>query len=183
MTASNADPFAVLDFWWRAGPAKWFAKDEAFDAAIRDQFGDAVEAALVGELDHWAKRPHGSMALLILIDQFPRNLFRDSAKAFAGDEKARDVADQALAKGFDKVFPVNVRRFFFLPFEHSEDIADQERAVDLFMASGDDEGLFWAYKHLDAIRRFGRFPHRNAVLGRESSAAEQAFLDKGGFSG
>lgn len=177
------DPITVLDFWWRAGPAKWFAKNDDFDAAIRDQFGKAVEEALAGAYDAWTKSPHGSLALLVLLDQFPRNIYRNDPRAFASDAKAREVADAALRQGFDKAFPMDCRRFFYLPFEHSEDMADQQRSIDLFMQTDDERGLLYAYKHIDAIRRFGRFPHRNAVLGRQSTAEEVAFLQMGGFSG
>ncbi len=181
--AATADPVTILDFWWRAGPAKWFAKDDAFDAAIRENFGAAVEAALAGAWDGWAEHPDTALALLILLDQFPRNIYRNDPRAFSGDERARRIATTAVDRGYDRVFPMEARRFFYLPFEHSEDMADQERSIDLFMQTNDEQGLFYAYKHIDAIRRFGRFPHRNAVLGRESTDAEKAFLAMGGFTG
>jgi len=176
-------PLDVLDFWFHAGPEKWFAKNDAFDAAIREQFGALVEAAASGACDGWAATPHGALALLLALDQFPRNLYRGSAKAFAADGKARAIADAALAAGFDKAYPVEIRKFFYLPFEHSEAIEDQERAIDLFMACGDHDGLHWAFMHMELIRRFGRFPHRNPVLGRETTEAERTFLQAGGFSG
>ena len=127
--------------------------------------------------------PEGALALLILLDQFPRNMFRGAARAFATDPLARAIAAGALLKGFDAQVPPEMRGFFYLPFMHSEDLADQERCVALYQAAGDADGLKWAQEHADIIRRFGRFPHRNAVLGRASTPEEQAFLDSGGFAG
>lgn len=182
MTKAGASPFDVLDFWWRAGPSKWFAKDNAFDREIRERFGGAVEAAMAGKLDSWADGPHSALALLILLDQFPRNIHRGSPLAFCGDEKARTVAAQAVEAGFDRAFPKDARTFFYLPFEHAEDMAAQERSVDLFRQNGTEKEYLYALIHMDVIRRFGRFPHRNAVLGRETTAAEATFLAEGGFS-
>ena len=173
----------VLAFWREAGPDKWFAKDEDFDAEIARRFRPLVDAAARGELSDWEETPEGVYALLILLDQFPRNLNRDSAHAFAADPLAREVAGRAIARGFDEAFENPERRFLYMPFMHSEDLADQERCVALSKASGDDDSTKWAIVHRDIIRDFGRFPHRNAVLGRESSAEEQRFLDDGGFSG
>jgi uncharacterized protein (DUF924 family) len=123
------------------------------------------------------------LALLLVLDQFPRNMFRGSARAFAADGAAREVADRAIARGFDQEAKSEERSFFYLPFEHSENLADQERCVALARATGDADTLEWAELHADIIRRFGRFPHRNAVLGRAATAAEQEFLDGGGFTG
>ncbi len=180
---SSISTFDILDFWWSAGLKKWFGSDEAFDAEIRERFGAAIDAALAGEFDDWAETPHGALALLLLLDQFTRNARRGSAEAFAGDAKALAVAARAVDAGFDRAYPKPMRMFFYLPFEHSEDLADQERSVDLFRRLGDPEGYLYALIHLDAIRRFGRFPHRNVLLGRETTAAEQAYLDDGGFKG
>ncbi len=182
MTQTRPTPFDVLDFWWLAGPSKWFAKNDAFDSDIRERFGDAVEAALAGKYDDWADGAHGALALLILLDQFPRNIFRGSAQAFSGDPKARMIADRAVGAGFDRAFPKDARTFFYLPFEHAEDMAAQERSVDLFRTNGTEKEYLYALIHMDVIRRFGRFPHRNAVLGRETTAEEAAFLAEGGFS-
>lgn len=159
----------IIAFWREAGPDKWFEKDEAFDAAIRARFLAAYEAAAAGELDGWMETAEGSYALLLLLDQFPRNLFRNSARAFATDEKARAVADHAITRGFDQRFDTLERRFFYLPFMHSEALADQERCVALCEALGDEECTMYAVIHRDIIRDFGRFPHRNPVLGRDTS--------------
>ena len=177
----TADPLHILDFWWRAGPARWFARDDAFDEACRD-FHAAYEAAARGALDGWAAAPHSALALVLLTDQIPRNIFRGTARAFATDEKALATASTALEQGFDRAFPPDARAFFYLPFMHSEDIAAQERALDLYRALGEKEQYFYAFLHHDAIRRFGRFPHRNAVLGRPSTPAETAYLEGGGFA-
>lgn len=182
MTQDKPDALDILDFWWAAGPARWFARDEAFDTAIRDRFQGATETAATGALDVWAETPHGSLALLLLLDQFPRNLYRGDARAFAADAHARRIAGHALELGHDRAFPREARVFFYLPFEHSESLADQERSVDLFRRHGEREAYFYALVHLDVIRRFGRFPHRNAALGRTTSPAEAAFLADGGFS-
>jgi uncharacterized protein (DUF924 family) len=174
---------AVLNFWRNAGPDKWFKKDDAFDAAIRARFLRTHETAAAGRLAEWENSPEGTLALLIVLDQFPRNMFRGSARAFASDPLARQVADRAIAQGFDRQVPAAERGFFYLPFEHSESLSDQERCCALYSAAGDTEGLKWAEIHAEIIRKFGRFPHRNAVLGRTTTQEEQAFLDAGGFSG
>jgi uncharacterized protein (DUF924 family) len=175
-------PQDVLAFWRAAGPDKWFTKDTAFDDAIRTQFLAAYEAAAARALA-WDDTAEGALALLIVLDQFPRNIFRGSARAFAADPLAREVATRAIARGFDHEVAVPERCFFYLPFEHSETLADQERCIALNRASGDADAVKWAELHADIIRRFGRFPHRNAVLGRTTTPEEQAFLNDGGFSG
>ncbi|MGB6537383.1 MAG: DUF924 family protein [Xanthobacteraceae bacterium] len=173
----------VLSFWHEAGRERWFERDEAFDAAIRAQFAATCEDAAAGGLDAWQNGPRGALALVIVLDQFPRNMFRHSARAYAADPLAREVTRRAIARGFDQQIAMPARVFFYLPFEHSEERADQERAVALIGATGDADLLKWAQLHADIIRRFGRFPHRNAVLGRITTPEEQAFLDTGGFSG
>jgi len=173
----------VLAFWRAAGSDKWFARDDAFDADVEARFLPTYEAAAAGKLGAWEATADGALALLIVLDQFPRNMFRNSARAFAADPFARAVADRALARGFDRNFPPAEQTFFYLPFEHSEDAADQDRCVALFRACGDADLLKWAELHADIIRRFGRFPHRNALLGRATTPEEQAFLDGGGFAG
>jgi uncharacterized protein (DUF924 family) len=177
-----ASPTEILTFWKDAGPGKWFAKNRAFDADIRTRFLETHFAAARRELDDWAQTAEGALALLILLDQFPRNLFRGSAHAFATDPLARGVAARAVEAGFDLSFPAQLRCFFYLPFEHSEDLGDQERSVLLNAPLGEQERKY-ALIHRDIIARFGRFPHRNASLGRETTAEEQSFLDEGGFSG
>ena len=180
MVASAAE---VVRFWQEAGPDRWFTKNDAFDTEIRERFFDTYEAAAAGKLSDWEQCAQGALALLILLDQFPRNMFRGDARAFATDPLARAVAAGGIVRGFDGQVPKELRGFFYLPFEHSEDIADQERCIAFNKAIGDAEGLKWAEIHADIIRRFGRFPHRNAVLGRTTTPEEQAFLDGGGFAG
>jgi uncharacterized protein (DUF924 family) len=184
-TANDAGvcPADILAFWRDAGPQRWFARDEAFDAAIRTRFLTVHEAAATGLLAAWEDIADGALALLIVLDQFPRNMFRGSARAYASDALARAVAARALARGFDLRFANPERRFFYLPFMHSEDVADQERCVSLCAAAGDRDGVDYAIIHADIIRRFGRFPHRNEVLGRTMTAEEAAFLADGGFAG
>jgi uncharacterized protein (DUF924 family) len=172
----------VVSFWREAGPKRWFEKDAAFDAEIRGRFHSLHAAAAAGELKAWEKTAEGSLALLILLDQFSRNMFRNDPRAFAVDLLARAIAAGALIKGFDGQVG-DMHKFFYLPFEHSEDITDQQHALTLYRAAGDADGLKWAEIHADIIRRFGRFPHRNAALGRNTTPEEQAFLDGGGFSG
>lgn len=183
----TAKPQDVLGFWTAAGPDKWFAKSEAFDDAIRLKFEPVHLSAARGKYDAWAAEAEGALALLILLDQFPRNLYRDSGHAFATDGKARAIAAAAVAAGHDKALAPELRPFFYLPYEHSESLADQETSIALFEAllksTGDADSLKWAIAHRDIIARFGRFPHRNKCLGRTTTAAEQAFLDEGGFAG
>ena len=179
----NASPQAVLAFWREAGPEKWFNKDPAFDDDIRRRFLETYEAAAAGQLADWEQTADGALALTIVLDQFPRNMFRGSPRAFAADPIARAVAERALARGFDRQTPLPDRQFFYIPLEHSESLPDQERCCALFRSTGDAELLKWAQSHADIIRRFGRFPHRNAVLRRATTPDEQAFLDAGGFSG
>lgn len=188
----NPHDFAkVLDFWFGAadsperGRARnaWFRKSLAFDELIRDRYLRTWEVAVDGRLEHWNATPLAALALVVVLDQFPRNMFRGSARAFAADPLARKIAAQAIERGLDQKVAVAERSFFYLPFEHSETLADQERCVALNRASGDADALKWAELHADIIRRFGRFPHRNAVLGRVTTPEEQAFLDGGGFAG
>jgi uncharacterized protein (DUF924 family) len=174
---------AVLAFWRAAGPDKWFEKDAAFDENIRARFLETYEAAAAGKLSDWEQTAEGALALTIVLDQFPRNMFRGDARTYAADPQARAVAERALERGFDRVVPLPDRQFFYLPFEHSEAMADQERCCALVAATGDADLLKWAQLHADIIRRFGRFPHRNTMLGRATTAEEQAFLDGGGFKG
>lgn len=182
-SAMPASPDAVLAFWFMAGPQAWFTKDAAFDEAIRARFLPTHEAAAAGRLAGWQAQPEPALALTILLDQFPRNLFRNDPRAFATDAAARAVADEAITAGFDQQVTALARPFFYLPFMHSEKLADQERCVALYHSIDHPEGLKFAELHADIIRRFGRFPHRNAALGRITTADEQAFLDSGGFSG
>jgi uncharacterized protein (DUF924 family) len=183
MNADEITPSDIVSFWRGAGPKAWFEKNTAFDDEVRRLFLRCHEAAASGALATWEDHAEGMLALLILLDQFPRNMFRSDARAFATDPMARAIASRAIVRGFDAQVAPEMRTFFYLPFEHSEDTADQERAVALYKAIGDADGLKWAELHADIIRRFGRFPHRNAVLGRTTTPDEQAFLDSGGFAG
>jgi uncharacterized protein (DUF924 family) len=178
-----AVPNDILGFWRSAGPKKWFTKNAAFDSAIRLKFEPVHHAAARGEYDAWAATAEGALALLILLDQFPRNLYRDSGHAFATDGKARAVARAAAEAGFHHEVQPELGQFFVLPFTHSEDLADQDMAIAIAAELEDADCLKWARIHRDVIARFGRFPHRNGSLGRETTAPEQAFLDEGGFSG
>lgn len=177
-----AAPDDVLAFWREAGRDKWFTQDDAFDADIREKFLATYEAAAAGKLDAWEADAEGTLALLIVLDQFPRNMFRGSVRCYATDSRARAVAHRALKRGCDQDVPEAERGFFFLPFMHSEDMADQQRCVALYREAGDAD-VTYAERHADIIRRFGRFPHRNALLGRPTTPEEQEFLDGGGFKG
>ena len=183
MTSAPAvSPDDVLTFWRQAGPSRWFAKDEAFDATFRQRFEAAHEAAASGRLAAWEESADGALALLVLLDQFPRNAYRGTARMFATDAQALDLAKRAVERAFPQSVEPGLRGFFHLPFSHSEELADQRRAVEL-NADADANWLHFARIHLEVIERFGRFPHRNAVLGRVTTPAEQQFLDEGGFAG
>jgi uncharacterized protein (DUF924 family) len=181
MTVST--PEEIIAFWREAGPEKWFSKDDAFDAAIRERFFLTYEAAARGDLNEWELTPDGALAVVILLDQFPRNMFRSTRGAFKTDPAALMAADRAIERGFDhKVDPV-LRRFFYLPFMHSESVRHQERSVALNEALGDPDSVKYAHHHHDIIARFGRFPHRNTILGRETTPDEARFLEENSFRG
>lgn len=179
---TQQSPASVVAFWRDAGPTRWFRKDDAFDALFRERFAVEYRAAADGELSSWQQTAEGTLALLILLDQYPRNSFRGTPQMFATDAAAVSVAQAAIAQGFDREVGDDLRRFFYLPFMHSERLADQERCVELHRPVGGD-GLRYAEIHHDAIVRFGRFPHRNPILGRTMTAEEQQYLDDGGFAG
>jgi uncharacterized protein (DUF924 family) len=172
----------VVEFWEKAGPALWFAKDADFDKRFRERFMADHEAAARGELMHWQSTAEGAFALVILLDQFPRNAFRGTARMYDTDAMARKVANTAFAAGYDRLMPVPLQKFFVLPLAHSEDLADQERAVALARRISADD-LAHAEHHRDIVRRFGRFPHRNEILHRESTREEVAYLENGGYQG
>lgn len=176
------DPSAVIAFWSEAGPSLWFAKDAAFDRRFRATFIEAHEAACRGEFDHWQKTPGGALALVLLLDQFPRNAFRGTPRMYASDAKALAVARAAIAAGRDRHIDADLRLFFYLPCAHSEVLADQEHSVAL-CRDLDANSLAHAEGHRDIVKRFGRFPHRNVILGRATTDEEQRFLDAGGFAG
>ena len=171
---------ALLAFWREAGMGKWFRGGAAFDEECRARWQDAHFAAARRECDDWMADADGALALVLLLDQIPRNIFRGSGHAFATDLLALHLATRAVDAGFDTQVEPALRFFFYLPFEHSEAMADQQRAVDLFTALGDDDLLGYAVAHRDVIARFRRFPHRNAALGRVNTPDEQAWLAAGG---
>lgn len=172
----------VVAFWRDAGYTKWFQGGEVFDGECRSRFLDAHHAAAQREYEAWMDSAEGALALMVLLDQIPRNIFRGSGHAFATDSLARHYAARALEAGFDAQVDPALRLFFYMPFEHSEDRAGQERAVALFTAMGDASYLKYAQAHRDVIARFGRFPHRNRALGRVNTVEEDEWLrDGGGF--
>ena len=177
-----AEAAAIVAFWREAGPELWFAKDAAFDERFRERFLALYEQAARGRLDGWRETADGAMALVILLDQFPRNAFRGTSRIYATGERARHIADLAIAAGHDIAFEPALRLFIYLPFGHSESLADQDRAVALCEPLGEPT-ISHARHHRDIIRRFGRFPHRNPILGRPITEDEQRYLDSGGFKG
>jgi uncharacterized protein (DUF924 family) len=176
-------PQDVVDFWMQAGEERWFTKDAAFDGALKVRFGEALAIARNGAFDHWAGTPDGALGLVILLDQVSRNVHRGSPLAFAADARALRLAKQAVAQGYLFRMPAPRAAWFLMPLEHSESIDDQWRCYALFQTMGLSDKAYWAKVHLDIIAKFGRFPHRNAVLGRRSTPEEIAFLKAGGFSG
>lgn len=178
-----ATPNDILHFWREAGPSQWFSKSARFDEAIRLKFEPVHHAAARGEHDDWADTAEGALALLILLDQFPRNLYRGSAHSYATDPKALTIARRATARGFHRDVEPLMAQFFVLPFEHSEALVDQDQGARLAVELDDADLQKWVGVHRDIIARFGRFPHRNACLGRSTTPEEQAFLDDGGFGG
>ncbi len=173
---------AVLNFWFNdTTPSQWFAKDPAFDALVRQRFQDLTSQAIAGELAPWSETPQSGLALVLLLDQFPRQLWRDSAKAFAGDPRALTLSLRALELGWVEAEPDQARRqFWLMPLMHSEELTVQEAALPLFSQLVDERTADFSRRHRDVIARFGRFPHRNAALGRVSSAAELALLQTPG---
>ncbi|HLS69179.1 MAG TPA: DUF924 family protein [Kiloniellales bacterium] len=167
----------VLDFWFAPGREdQWFVRSDAFDQEVIQHLGPWYQRARAGELEAWRVTPEGALALVLLLDQVPRHLFRNSAEAYACDAKAREITLESVAAGLDRQLGNAQRLFLYLPLEHSEELADQEQAVALITPLGDEEATRYAVIHRDIIARFGRFPHRNAVLGRESTPEETEFL-------
>lgn len=177
-----AEALAVVDFWRAAGPSRWFAKDPSFDRSFREQFLSLHEAAARGELSGWIATPNAALALLLLLDQFPRNAFRGTPRMYATDKMARHAAAAAIDAGHDRAVETQMRLFFCLPFGHSEDAADQDHSVALAQSLAEPNPSH-AKRHRDIIRRFGRFPHRNPILGRTMTKEEQQYLDEGGYAG
>ena len=188
----HPDAQEVLDFWFgkQTDPVfgsdrvEWFRKEPAFDDSIRSRFGALIERGLRGELEAWAEAPTSALAQVIVLDQFTRNVYRDTAAAFAGDARALATAQDAVARGLDRALKPFGRWFLYMPFEHAEDAAAQQRSLALFGALAEESGLAapleWAQKHADVIARFGRYPHRNAILGRASTPEEVVFLSQPG---
>lgn len=173
----------ITEFWRDAGPELWFSKSDDFDETVRQRYGDLPEKAMADAFSPWRDHPVSALALILVLDQFPRNIYRSSANAFAYDSKAMSEADHALKRQHDQAFSLPLKRFFYIPFMHSEELADQQRCLDLCRRVDDEEGVKFAQIHYDIIARFGRFPHRNDLLGRTTTEEEQRFLDDGGFAG
>jgi uncharacterized protein (DUF924 family) len=170
----------VLKFWFEESvPAQWFQRNDVYDKEIKSRFLCTYDMVMKDMCRDWAREPEGILALCLVLDQFPRNMFRDTPKSFEADEKAVSIAKDAIYKGFDKILPPIKRRFIYLPFEHSEKLTDQEKSLELFagMKESDPMAYEYAQGHYNIIRKFGRFPHRNKILGRESTAEEKAFLE------
>jgi uncharacterized protein (DUF924 family) len=181
--ACGVTPADILTFWRAAGRERWYERDDAFDAAVRSRFFELWQQAAAGELSSWETTDDGALALVIVLDQFPRNMFRGDIMTYSSDAPAREVASRAIARGGDIRVEPALLEFLYMPLMHSEDLADQQRCVELFRKAGNADNLKYAEDHAEIIRRFGRFPHRNPILGRPTTPEEQAFLDGGGFSG
>jgi uncharacterized protein (DUF924 family) len=181
MSETDVAPAGVLAFWRDAGPNRWYTPDDFFDVEVCRRYLDLWQQASAGELSSWEGSDDGALALVIVLDQFPRNIFRGDGRTYATDHLALEVADRAIERGVDARVDPALRQFLYLPLMHSESLPDQLRCIELSRAAGHDPK--WAEHHAGIIRRFGRFPHRNALLGRASTAEEQAFLDQGGFIG
>jgi len=182
MAEAPVTPAGILAFWRDAGPDRWYRRDDAFDAEIRRRFSDLWQRAAAGELSSWETSDDGALALVIVLDQFPRNMFRDNAMTYASDALAREIAHRAIDGGVGTRVDPELRQFLYLPLMHSEHLPDQLRCIELARKADNPESVKWAEHHADIIRRFGRFPHRNRLLGRPTTPEEQAFLDEGGFS-
>lgn len=176
-------PSGILAFWREAGRERWYKRSDAFDAEVRRRFLALWQSAVAGELASWEDSDEGALALIIVLDQFPRNMFRGTPEAFASDPLAREVARRAIDRGADRRIDPILLEFLYLPLMHSEHLPDQLHCVALFENTDNAENLKYAREHVDIIQRFGRFPHRNRLLGRDSTAEERAFLEGGGFAG
>ncbi len=186
MTANQGQeptPSEIVEFWFDAGPEQWFGKAPEFDDEITRRFGHTAEQAANGAFDDWCKTSEGTLALILVLDQFRRNIHRGSSQAFSADNRALAISRAAIERSVDKNLPVEKRKWLYLPYEHAEDLETQEQCVALFEAAGIEADLKWAVDHRDIIARFGRFPHRNATLGRTSTPEEDQFLADGGFAG
>lgn len=173
-----SDPVEILDFWFsdEVRP-RWFDSTPAFDRKLRDDYEKLWRRAKHGDLDHWRHGADGCLALVILLDQLPLNMFRNQAESYATEVQAREIARLALERGFDRELPVERRAFLYMPFMHSEDPDDQALSVELYSQPGLEKNFRFAKHHRDIVDRFGRFPHRNATLGRDSTAVEVEYLN------
>jgi uncharacterized protein (DUF924 family) len=181
--ARDITPADILKFWRDAGRDRWYKRDDAFDAEVRRRFFELWQKATAGELSSWEASDDAALALTIVLDQFPRNMFRDDAMTYASDRQARDTAARAIDRSADARIDPVLLEFLYMPFMHSEHLPDQLRCIALFGGTANTENKQYAKHHADIIRRFGRFPHRNRTLGRQTTPEEQAFLDAGGFTG
>lgn len=172
------DPEEVLSLWFSEEAEKrWFKSTPAFDDELRERFEGTVQAALNDELAHWCDEPRSALALVIVLDQLPLNIYRGRPESFAGEAPAREVAKRVIDQGWDREMETKQKAFLYIPFMHSENLADQDRAVELYEKSGMKDNVYWAKHHRGIVERFGRFPHRNAILGRESTEAEKQWLN------
>jgi uncharacterized protein (DUF924 family) len=181
--ARDVLPAEILHFWREAGRKRWYRRDDAFDAEVRRRYLALWRKAAAGELSSWEASDDGALALTIVLDQFPRNMFRDDAMTYASDAQTREVAARAIDRSADARIEPALLEFLYMPFMHSEHLPDQLRCVELFRGTANDENIRYAEQHAEIVRRFGRFPHRNRILGRGTTPEEQTFLDAGGFSG
>ncbi len=181
--AGEVTPEEILVFWREAGSDRWYTRDAAFDAQVRHRFFGLWQKAATGGLSSWEISDNGALALVTILDQFPRNMFRDDARSYSSDRQALEVANRAIARGADTRIEPVLLEFLYMPFMHSEQMRDQQRCVELFRKTGYTDNIGYAQEHAETISRFGRFPHRNRILGRATTPEEQAFLDGGGFSG
>ncbi len=171
----------VIDFWQKAGPKKWFISETDFDEEVKALFCSAPEQALAGKYDQWSEQVNECLALILVLDQFPRNIYRGNPKAFAYDNAAKEAAKKIIEQGFDQNYQLPLKRFLYLPFMHSEKLEDQRYCIELCKKANDPDGVNFGQIHLDVIEKFNRFPHRNEVLGRQSTPEELKFLQEGGF--
>ncbi len=170
-------PDDIIEFWLQAGPQIWFKKDDAFDQSVKEKFQTLPDQIIEGHYDQWQTNPNGMLASVLALDQFPRNIYRGTARAFAYDDEARKCAKKAIDQCWDQQVSAQLKAFFYLPFMHSEDMNDQRFCLSLYQKAGDKEGIDYARQHLELIEKYGRFPHRNALLGRKSTQEELDHLN------
>jgi len=174
------EPDEILNFWLQAGPQIWFKKDDAFDQSVKEKFQTLPDQIVDGQYDHWQTNPNGMLASVLALDQFPRIIHRGTARAFAYDETARKFAKTAIDQQWDQQVSNEIKAFFYLPFMHSEDINDQHFCLNLYRKANDEKGVGYARRHMELIEKYGRFPHRNELLGRKSTPEEENYLSTEG---